>query len=781
MTPTLLTSVILAALAAAQPEPAEARPPGGGRLKLHAVEARTGRPLEGVSVFYQGSFDGKRRQATVVTGPTGEAVIEWAPGAKVAYLNLTATMPKLVPVYINWRGDKTDLALPAEKVLRFEPGVTIGGVVRDEAGGPVAGASVTVYAPPTESNQSNYVFQLGYPKTDAEGRWHLDEAPAELAEVWARAEHPEYREAGVKVSRDLDAVTVMTRGLSVSGVVTDGEGRPVKGAKAVVGADVWGSPEKPNDLTDEQGKFTIRNCEAGPTIVTVQAEGFAPQFLDAKIGDKATPLAFRLEPGAVLRVRLVDVKGVPVAGAFIGPDTWRSHRSIMDRKDTDAQGLYEWRSAPHDAVLYYAGKSGYMTQRHLSLTAAEGVQTVVLYPPLVASGGVTDAKTGEPLREFRVVQGQQFEGQDRAYWSQNEATAFRDGRYKVTFTEPSAALLLRVEAPGFKPADSRPLKNDEGSVTLDFKLDRVEMAAGVVLGTDGRPVAGVKVALATKDGRVDLQSGRFGRELNAPASTTDENGVFQFSPPGESFLLVAAGDAGFAEVWSEDFKKAGALIDLQPWGKVEGTVTLGGKPGANQTVTFLPQRPQRADGVWFYNYQYTTQTDADGGFAFDRVMPGPGTAARVVVTELGGGMSQHRYAWQEPADVLPGATAKVAIGGKGRPVVGRLVLDGPPGAVAAVDWLRNEPVSIDPPPPAVGPTVGPTSYAANIDKDGRFRIEDVPTGHYVLTVRANGPRGGRFGGPGGDLGQATVTLEVTGAPDTEPVDLGDVAVKVTKP
>ena len=91
-------------------------------------------------------------------------------------------MPKLVPIHIIWDDDRHPMQLPAQKELRFEPGTTIGGIVKDEAGQPIEGATVNVHAPPTEYEGTNYVFTLGSPKTDAQGRWRLDVAPKDLAE-----------------------------------------------------------------------------------------------------------------------------------------------------------------------------------------------------------------------------------------------------------------------------------------------------------------------------------------------------------------------------------------------------------------------------------------------------------------------------------------------------------------------------------------------------------------------------------------------------------------------
>src|SRR5205085_123709 len=114
---------------------------------------------------------------------------------------------------------------------------------------------------------------------------------------------------------------------------------------------------------------------AGPTIVTVQAEGFAPQFRDVRVQDRTAPVEFKLaEPGSVVRGKVVDIQGKPVAGAFVAADTWRGHRSIQFRVDTDKEGRFEWRSAPKDVVLYDIGKEDFMASRHVSLTPSEREQ-----------------------------------------------------------------------------------------------------------------------------------------------------------------------------------------------------------------------------------------------------------------------------------------------------------------------------------------------------------------------------------------------------------------------
>ena len=178
-------------------------------------------PLERVSIVYRARIDDKFQHANITTEEDGTATIEWAPGSTVHYLWLTASKPNFASIHIRWEDNRHPLQLPVVKELRFEPGATIGGIVRDNAGQPIERASVAVYATPTEYEGSNYVFTLGELTTDAQGRWRLDGAPRDLAGVGASVNHPRYRPGNAIVSRNLDSVTVLTKGLTVTGRVID--------------------------------------------------------------------------------------------------------------------------------------------------------------------------------------------------------------------------------------------------------------------------------------------------------------------------------------------------------------------------------------------------------------------------------------------------------------------------------------------------------------------------------------------------------------------------------
>jgi peroxiredoxin/protocatechuate 3,4-dioxygenase beta subunit len=767
--------LVLVGLGRAGADQTPPSPPQPGRLLIHAVAAATGAPLEGVSVDCRRWAEGKPSNSKLVTDKEGTAVYEWQPRAPIGRLTLTARKPGYAPIHIQWDDGAHPIELPAAKELRLEPATPVGGVIKDETGRPVTGAQVQVMAPATESMLSNYVFTVGSAKTDAAGRWRVDDGPANLASAFLSVTHPDFRRGGGRPSHDLDSTVVLTRGLTLQGRVLDSGGHPIKNAQAVLGHDIWGT-NPPRATSGDDGTFVLRNCAAGASIVTVQADGFAPQIQDVRVENETPPVAFRLEPAATIRFRVVDAAGNPLAGVDVAADTWRGHRSLTYRKVTDADGRLTWPSAPADAVVFHLLKEGYMSVRDASVMASDQEQQITLPPKLVVAGRVTDAATGQPINAFTVIQGRQFQGRDHIYWERGEGGEIRGGRYTTTFGEPSAALFVRIEATGFKPADSRAFKPGEGVQTHDFALHPAGGLAGVVVGPGGRPTAGVEVALATEENRAMLRMGRLDRNVNLPRTTTGPDGRFTFAAPDAPYLLIALGDAGFAEATADEFKANGQLV-LQTWGTIEGRALIGRGPAANQEITFHPKRPERGNVLYVFDYGYTTDTGAEGRFRFDRVVPGPGEVSRVVVTQFAGGSSQHMGCWQEPVEVPAGGSVHVTIGGRGRPVVGSIVLGGTPER--PIDWLQNEPAQIMLPQGKLGE--GPRGwdrYAGNLQKDGRFRIDDVPPGRYQLVVPVNVPPDPRFCGAGTEIGRATVEVTVPEGPDDAAVDIGAVTAEL---
>ncbi len=746
-------------------------------LTLRAVAAETGQPIGGLSIAFEGVFDEKPRKGSVQTGKDGIATIAYSSGSNVKSLGITAIMPKRVPIFIHWDSSGQPVKLPASKELRLQPGTVIGGIVKDEAGKPVAGANIIRSMPLTEWEGSWMEWRFNGPNTDEQGRWRMDDAPAKLADVYVEIVHPNYHTGGGPVTHNLDSVFVLKKGYTVRGRVVDVRSRPVRGAKAVIGRSYWDG-KMPAATTNANGEFALERCAEGPNIVTVQAEGLAPELREVRVDGRLAPLAFTLQPGSELRLRVIDMQGKPVAGAFVFPQTWRGYHSIELRRETDSEGRLAWRGAPPDIVLYDIGKTGFMSCRAVSLIASEREQVVTLRPRLVITGRATDAETGRPLPKCLIVEGIGFVGSDQIYWSRAAATELSGGEYTASFEEPSHARYVRVEAIGYKPAVSRAFRPDEGRQRFDVALERAETLSGIVQLPDGKPADGVDVVLATEADQVLFQGGRLENRTNASRSKTSRDGRFAFTAPKGNFLLVTLGDAGYAEASPADFAKSDKII-LQPWGRLEGEVTAGRLPKANEEISFSPSRPGGRPPHGVFLHQYETRTDDRGRFVFDRVIPGPGLVTRAIVTNFGR-FSQRLVCGGDAVDIHPGGTAKVHIGGKGRPVIGQVVLEGTPDS--PIEWTQNPPAMMTREKDEVGKAASAfVSLGSNFDKDGRFRIDDVTPGVYSLAFSVNAkpnPQALERGEVIGLVRMSVTVPEVPGGESDEPLDLGTITAKL---
>ena len=90
----------------------------------------------------------------------------------------------------------------------------------------------------------------------------------------------------------------------------------------------------PTVQTDAQGRFQFDSVKLGEYVLTVEADGYAPQSRNAKAGPGAEPQEFRLKPGRKVRSRVVDSTGRPVPGACVVLNNWHVH--------ADRAGFFHW-------------------------------------------------------------------------------------------------------------------------------------------------------------------------------------------------------------------------------------------------------------------------------------------------------------------------------------------------------------------------------------------------------------------------------------------------------
>ncbi len=295
--------------------------------------------------------------------------------------------------------------------------------------------------------------------------------------------------------------------------------------------------------------------------------------------------------------------------------------------------------------------------------------------------------------------------------------------------------------------------------------------------------------------------------------TTDVNGKFSFQPRDKKYAVFAESDDGFAVIKGEDFEKSGKL-QLQKWARIEGDVRMNASPAKNAEIG---ASTENSTGDWRDRINVspqTTRTDDNGHFVLDRLPPCENTNVMRLVPI---GSRSKSYVYLGVIATKPGETSTVRFGGKGRPIIGKIV---PPDGVAFPDAssmsLNISPMTGSDPMfdfmkqvkyPENFPDFSPAeqqqfrqkltldpAYQAAVKKmvsppqdrivfvempDGMIRADDVEPGTYQFgaSLRGEYDRSLR-NSPLLGMGQFSVTVP-PGGPTDEPIDVG--TVQLTAP
>ncbi|MEZ5962376.1 MAG: carboxypeptidase-like regulatory domain-containing protein [Planctomycetota bacterium] len=291
-----------------QPTEHELRLPGGARVHGRVVD-EDDVPIAGARVALA----------------RGSLLSDATLGVTAADGTFTARLPTTLGfVFAEKRGHGRSQAVQVAGLLPTEPAVdlvlapattTVRGVVVDAAGRPVAGARVTVGTSAPPLRQPGYSEPVPPPvlRTSADGAFACDDVPPGDGAVLASAAG--FAPAAQPFVASLGQVTevriTLQRGARVEGLVRDGAGQPVPGARIVRGAH--GQPE----VVENDGTFGL---DVAPGEVELRAER-ADLGVDAVrvavVAGETRRVEFALRPGLVLAGRVVDERGAPRAGLWV--------------------------------------------------------------------------------------------------------------------------------------------------------------------------------------------------------------------------------------------------------------------------------------------------------------------------------------------------------------------------------------------------------------------------------------------------------------------------------
>jgi beta-lactamase regulating signal transducer with metallopeptidase domain len=639
-------------------EPAqEPAPDEGARhvLVLAAVNGKDQKAISGATVIAT-VYGREGRQSSRVslysTDAQGECRIA-LPKAGLGYVGVVVQKEGYASMQTRWSNpsswpvaDVPLVELPERHVVEMVPAQTIGGVVRDEQGRPIAGVQVMVVTHLQEVGGTAY-FRHNV-LTDRDGRWRIGGIAASTDRLQLGFRHPAY--AGdffpnrqltpdqLGAARASEYAAVLHPGLTVGGVVLNEQGRPVPNAVVILAPRRNGRfcDEYAYTRTEAAGRFRF-DCalddrtdtmgDGGATGIFVDAPGYVPTLQRVVVEPNLASLELRLQAGRTLTVRVVGPDGRPLAGAWTAVDPFTENREYgVWQADTDEQGRVQIGNVGENGVRLTVGKSGYITLRNHVLHTSDQDQVVALKPAPRVQGTVVDAETGQPIPNFDIAALR--DGRSTS----DSASHFRDGQFELSFNEAeSKTLQLKISAVGYRPTTSEPISLEE-TQTLAFKLvqdpsfrgdpaqrgrvgppsDEPGAIKGIVQDPNGRPVADAVVETCP---------------WVCPPTVTDAHGKFKLRLEAG---LMRSGERETPYLVARDRKQnLGALIDFDRTTaqdlvvKLAPALTLSGRV-TNAQGQGMPQA-RLVLYLWLGNGGYPLSEDAkpdsDGSYEIRAVPP----------------------------------------------------------------------------------------------------------------------------------------------------------------
>jgi len=690
--------------------------------------------------------------------------------------------------------------VPASYTLKLATDVKVGGIVYDPENNPIVGATVTLYRVWSGSERidqkgDQVAFNRQTMTTDGEGRWQAKGLPLELlGRIYVEAKHPDYipktyvvgeNAVSEKQLREGTHKAVLQRGLDVRGRVLDTSDIPISGATVWTG-ERYSSLLRKQTTSDDQGRFSFHNVKDGDVLFSVMAKGRSPDYKTIPVQANMGEIVFRLKAGSVIRGHVQDESSQPLAGVRVNlsgnyGQPWYNIYEFSGT--TDSNGDFSWDSAPDEPMPFSVSKTGYESKNDVKLTPNQD-NIIKLRKTRTLSGLVLDATTEQPITNFTVRTGTASGDNANVYGvvRYKDFTA-ADGRFTLNLTEESDNAVA-VYAEDYADTIEKFPEAQDGNVSVVARLKPSTSLSGVVLAPDGTPAPGVSVAIASEKPRTSIQliGGRM-RSYDARTKTavTDGQGHFKVSVPAVDGTVLAIGDPGFASAPVATVRSSG-IVNLQAWGRIEGTLKIGGQPGVGKDVLYTLSVPGATSD--FNGYKATT--DEQGKFTMEKIPAGEGAIVRLVKTSA----SSWTHSDSTTIMVKSGETTQVSLGDNGAVIVGNIRYDNPPTNPAALAIQGGLSLALPNMPKFTSPAEAQAFYSSpewrammklqkhysiEIKPDGTFMADNVVPGDYTLNVTARMGGDRSFQNPPLAQGSIPVTVPDSFNP-ASPIDVGEITL-----
>lgn len=472
-------------------------------------------------------------------------------------------------------------------VYRAPRGLSLRGVVVDDAGAAVAYASVDAHR--TDGGDDG-----AYAETDERGRFTLVGLSAGAWSVNARSVRHLERDDPTSVKL-LDASPApelrltLGRGGALEGALVDVTGAAVGGVEVEVASDELGRVARAT--TRDDGSFRVEGLADGAHTILARLDGDTLRGPDGVTALRGTTVTAK---GTIARVKLVaermagevhgrvvDAAGAPLEGVLVdahrveateGEESNRVRGPVRaKRATTDADGRFRLAGLPNGPFDVRASRPGGFD------VVAPRVATGAEVPLTLGAGGVLRGRVtlagGAPLRRFRVQLTKSTGEYERTTsFDATGVTGASDGAFTLEDVHDGA---YRVEIDAAEGAAHAEVEVAHGAGDVALVLHALATVRGrVAWFDDGRPVAGADVEVNRRfgdDGGAFV--GRWGK--------TDATGGFELVrvEVGDFELRVRGPGDGRDVAIESVATTAGGVVDLGTVRAARSRLRQGEEPG----------------------------------------------------------------------------------------------------------------------------------------------------------------------------------------------------------
>lgn len=667
--------------------------PAQALFKLNVIGATDGRPLPALSVDVLVEENEDSKRFAVMTGPDGMCEIPLPENP--SFVQLTTQADGWATTRIAWRPPNGEL-IPTEFTATLEPSVHLGGLVIDSGGQPVPAAHVRFEQQGdfTRSRRPvSHEFGTLETTTNPDGRWALDRMGGDMVRNSRLVvDHPNHPSSVVWIHRDKTAelallkgnhVVRLNPGTEITGLVVDGQQRPISGATVTLGILNDPHVQAETETTGKGGAFILKGCRMGNQLLTAVAPGFAPSTLRINVTPENTQFCIKLEPSRVIRLRLVTADGTPIEGGLASLDNFDANPLESDsqpppqvwlRLRSDSDGQMTWDEAPDRDLAFQVEAKGSRSTTLGPIRPSEKTHTLVLHPAATVAGRVRNADTGELIPRFLINVGSPeatFDGArvvTNVVWSTRERfeESFSGGRFQLSLTEPvvsespEAGYYVGIAAEGFAPFTSRWISTQEGLIQLDASLEPTPGIVLAVTSPQGSLVTGADVAILRPGAQAILDGFALysdSERAGVVQYRTDHLGQVSLTWEDPSTRIVIVHPSGYLDL-PAGLASSQRTWKLQSWAKIQGCLESNATPLAGVRLALFG-RGGLHDPVRFDSRRFQTLTDAKGRFGFESVPPGPLKLVILHPITLDHGTSAWRHGEELELEAEPGKTTPV--------------------------------------------------------------------------------------------------------------------------